>query len=198
MTTPGDDRRQEAARLQEAQPDDRALFTVGHGTSEAGPFVDLLRTARIDTLVDVRAHPGSRRVPHMARPALEQWLPDAGIAYRWEPRLGGRRRTSPSSVNVALTDASFRGYADYMSTSEFVDARAELLRDLGDRRTVVMCAESVWWRCHRRLIADAVELLDHVRVVHLFHDGRLVPHPPMAVARVDGDHLVYDRAVDSE
>jgi uncharacterized protein (DUF488 family) len=175
---------------------DGALFTVGHGTCDAGPFADLLRTARIDALVDVRAHPGSRRVPHMERSALAQWLPHAGVSYRWEPRLGGRRRTSPSSVNVALRDSSFRGYADYMSTSEFVDARADLLCDVGDRRTVVMCAESVWWRCHRRLIADAVVLLDEVAVLHLFHDGRLVPHPPMAVARVDGDHLVYDGIVD--
>ncbi len=167
------------------------LLTVGHGTSDADAFAALLRTAGIASVVDVRSYPGSRRVPHMARVALAEWLPNAGIAYRWEPRLGGRRPTSAHSPNVALEQPGFRAYADYMSSTEYAEAEADLLVDVERRCTVIMCAESLWWRCHRRLIADSVALLDHVPVEHLFHDGRIVPHTPMPVARVDGDHLVY-------
>jgi len=172
----------------------RALLTVGHGTLELDAFRTLVESAQIALLVDVRSHPASRRVPHMARPALEKWLPEAGIEYRWEPRLGGRRRASPNSANVALENAGFRGYADYMTTRDFVEARVDLVAQARERRTVVMCAESVWWRCHRRLIADSVMLLDRLEVVHLFHDRRLVRHTPMPIARIDGEHLVYDLA----
>lgn len=169
-----------------------ALLTVGHGTLELDAFRTLVVSAEIALLVDVRSHPASRRVPHMARAALEAWLPDAGIEYRWEPRLGGRRRASCNSVNVALENAAFRGYADYMTTRDFVEARVDLIAQARERRTVVMCAESVWWRCHRRLIADSVVLLDRLAVMHLFHDRRLARHPPMSIARVEGEHLVYD------
>jgi uncharacterized protein (DUF488 family) len=172
--------------------DPRTLVTIGHGTLDREPFVRLLTSEMIDLVVDVRAYPGSRRVPHMARAELETWLPDAGIAYRWEPRLGGRRRTSATSANLRLEHPAFRGYADYMATPEFTEARAALVADALDRRTVIMCAESVWWRCHRRLIADSVLLLDGMPVAHLFHDGRVVPHSPFAVARIEDDHLVYD------
>jgi uncharacterized protein (DUF488 family) len=176
---------------------ERALLTVGHGTLNRDAFINLVKAAQIGLLVDVRSYPGSRRVPHMARTALEKWLPDAGVDYRWEPRLGGRRRTSPGSVNIALEHPSFRGYADYMTSPEFAEARAQLVIDARERRTVIMCAESVWWRCHRRLIADSVMLLDRLAVTHLFHDSRLVPHTPMPVARVDGRHLVYDLIADA-
>ncbi len=171
------------------------LITVGHGTLDRDAFILLLKSARVDALVDVRSYPGSRRVPHMARAALEDWLPSAGIAYRWEPRLGGRRRMSPTSVNVALEHPAFRGYADHMATPEFAAARADLLADTQERCTVIMCAESVWWRCHRRLIADAVVLLDRAPVAHLFHDGRLASHAPLPVARIEENHLVYDLTV---
>jgi uncharacterized protein (DUF488 family) len=142
---------------------------------------------------------GLRRRPRCRspRPALEKWLPDRGVDYRREPRLGGRRRTSPGSANMALEHPSFRGYADYMTSPEFAEARAQLVIDARERRTVIMCAASVWWRCHRRLIADSVMLLDRLAVTHLFHDGRLVPHTPMPVARVDGLHLVYDLMADA-
>ena len=167
------------------------VHTVGHGTLERDAFVDLVSGAGIESLVDIRAFPGSRRHPHFAREAMEAWLPGAGIAYRWEPRLGGRRRGAADSPNTALTNSSFRAYADYMAGPEFA-AGLEATLDLAANAAVtVMCSESLWWRCHRRLVADATVLLRDVEVVHLFHDGRVQPHTPMAEARVDDGHVVY-------
>jgi uncharacterized protein (DUF488 family) len=169
-----------------------AIVTVGHGTLDPDPFAELARGAGIDLIVDVRAYPGSRRVPQFGRDALAEWLPAAGVRYRWEPRLGGRRPSVPGSKRVALTHSAFRAYADYMETGEFRLGLDSVLADAANARVAVMCSESVWWRCHRRLIADEVVLVDGRPVEHLFHDGRRQPHPPMPEARVDGTHLVYD------
>jgi uncharacterized protein (DUF488 family) len=168
------------------------LRTVGHGTLPEDDFAALVFDAGIGLVVDVRSFPASRRHPQFRREAMEQWLPDAGVAYRWEPRLGGRRRPRPDSPHVALRVPAFRGYADHMETEEFRDAVDELLAEAGARPAAVMCAESVWWRCHRRLLADATVLLRGAGVEHLFHDGRLDAHRPTPEARVDGQHLVYD------
>lgn len=174
------------------------LITVGHGTLPADDLVDLLRQAGVELLVDVRTHPGSRRNPQFNRGELETWLPEAGIDYRWEPRLGGRRDPVEDSEHVALEHPQFRAYADHMAGEDFRTALAEVLGEARDRRVAVMCAESVWWRCHRRLLADAAVLLHDVQVRHLFHDGRLQPHPPMEVARVDDGRVVYDVGADRE
>ena len=116
---------------------------------------------------------------------MSQWIPEAAAAaYRWEPRLGGFRKTRAGSPNVALRHPSFRGYADYMETDEFARALAQLLADAADAQTAVMCSESLWWRCHRRLIADAAQLLHGVPVRHLMHDGSLRPHQQTAGVRV--------------
>jgi uncharacterized protein (DUF488 family) len=168
------------------------LRTVGHGTLTADELGRLVAGAGVELLVDVRSFPASRRHPQFRREAMEHWLPDAGVAYRWEPRLGGRRRPAPESPHGALRVAAFRGYADHMETPEFRDALEELVTDAEAGPTAVMCAESLWWRCHRRLLADAVVLLCGVPVEHLFHDGRLEAHKPMPEARVDGHRLVYD------
>jgi uncharacterized protein (DUF488 family) len=168
------------------------LRTIGHGTLTADELARLLTGAGVEELVDVRSFPASRRHPQFRRDAMERWLPDAGIGYRWEPRLGGRRRPAPDSPHGALRVVAFRGYADHMETPEFRDALDELLTDAATRPTAVMCAESVWWRCHRRLLADATVLLHATPVEHLFHDGRLEAHHPMPEARVDGHRLVYD------
>jgi uncharacterized protein (DUF488 family) len=168
------------------------LRTVGHGTLPADDFAALVSDAGIEVVVDVRSFPASRRHPQFGREAMEGWLPDAGVAYRWEPRLGGRRRPRPDSPHGALRVPAFRGYADHMETQEFGDAVDELLVEAGTRRAAVMCAESVWWRCHRRLLADAAVLLRGAAVEHLFHDGRLDPHRPTPEARVDRRRLVYD------
>ena len=167
-------------------------MTVGHGTLDAPPFAELVRGAAVDLVVDVRSYPGSRRVPHFGRAVLEERLPAAGVAYRWEPRLGGRRRSVPGSRHVALTQAGFRAYADHLETEDFQLGLADLLEDAATSRVAVMCSESVWWRCHRRLIADDLVLVHGARVEHLFHDARLQPHVPMPAARLEGRGLVYD------
>lgn len=176
------------------------LVTVGHGTLAADDFLRLLRDAVVEELVDVRSHPGSRRVPQFGREAMKGWVPKGGIAYRWEPALGGRRRSQGPSRNVALRNESFRAYADHMASEEFRDALAALAAAARTRTVATMCAESVWWRCHRRLIADAAVLLYGVDVRDLFHDGRLVGHEPAResrLAKINGeDFVVCDVGVD--
>jgi uncharacterized protein (DUF488 family) len=168
------------------------VLTVGHGTLSAEALVDLLRGAGVSQLVDVRSYPGSRHNPQFGREAMEGWLPEAGIGYSWERDLGGRRRPVPGSKHRALRVAAFGAYADHMETGPFRTAVDQLLEDAADAHKVVMCSESVWWRCHRRLLADHLRLVRSVEVLHLMHDGRLQPHPITEGARLDGDTVVYD------
>lgn len=172
------------------------LLTVGHGTATAEAFVDLLRGAGVEEVVDVRRYPGSRRHPHFGSDAMASWLADSGLGYVHLPSLGGRRRGDPSSPNIGLRNEQFRAYADHMATQEFRDGVADLLARVAERRVAVMCSESVWWRCHRRLVADHLVLVEEVDVGHLFHDGRLAGHVPTETSRRDGDHVVYDVGVD--
>jgi uncharacterized protein (DUF488 family) len=146
----------------------------------------------VESVVDVRTAPGSRRHPQFNREELERWLPAAGLAYRWERRLGGFRRASPDSPHSALRHPSFRGYADHLGTAEFAEALQGVLTEAGERPVTVMCSETLWWRCHRRLIADVVVLLHHWDVHHLGHDGRLFDHRPTGGVRVADGVLLYD------
>jgi uncharacterized protein (DUF488 family) len=123
---------------------------------------------------------------------MERWLPAAGVAYRWEGRLGGFRRPDRRSPNVALRHGAFRGYADHMRTPAFLEALSRLAAEAAARPTCVMCAEALWWRCHRRLLADAAALLHGARVLHLGHEGRLTPHAPTEGVRRAGGLLCYD------
>jgi uncharacterized protein (DUF488 family) len=171
----------------------QALVTFGHGTADRDRLSDLLRAAHIAAVVDVRSAPGSRRNPDAGRERLRQWLPDRGIAYRWEPRLGGFRKPPPDSPDAVWRNDSFRGYAAYTRTAEFLDAITLLLEEAAHRRTAVMCGEAVWWRCHRRLIADFAVLARGRPVLHLMHDGRLIPHALSQGVRLRDDGLlVYD------
>ena len=168
------------------------LYTVGHGTRALDDFVRLLHEHRINELVDVRRYPGSRRNPQFARATLEQELPARGIAYSWRgDRLGGRRHGGSASRHSGLRNTAFRAYADHMDSAEFREALSELLDDARERRVGVMCAETVWWRCHRRLIADAATMRG-VDVVHLGM-GTPQPHVVTPALRPD-DHgfPVYD------
>jgi len=168
------------------------LLTVGHGTLDRAALSDLLRTAGVTTLVDVRRFPGSRAHPHVAADALAGWLPNLGIAYRSEPRLGGRRRLPPGGVSEDpwWTVEAFRAYAAHTRTPEFAAALDEVLAEAGAATVAVMCSESVWWRCHRRLIADVAVLGRGVPVHHLMPDGRLAEHRPSEGAVLGADGVV--------
>ena len=172
----------------------QTIRTVGHGTLEAEAFADLLHGAGLATVVDVRRFPGSRRSPQFGSDAMRAWLADAGLGYEWYEALGGRRTPAPDSPNVALRNLQFRGYADHMATPSFAAGVAELVAVARRGPTTVMCAESVWWRCHRRLLADHLVLVEQATVEHLFHDGRVVEHAATPEARRVGDHVVYDLA----
>jgi uncharacterized protein (DUF488 family) len=168
------------------------LITVGHGTLSEERFGQLLQEAGVKLLVDVRRAPGSRRHPHFGRDQMDSWVPGLGVGYRWEPDLGGWRKAAPDSPNTALRNDSFRGYADYMATPDFWAALDGVLAQAADQRTAVMCSEAVYWRCHRRLIADASVLARRAVVEHLGHDGRLSPHRLTEGVRAEGGSVVYD------
>ena len=144
---------------------DVTVWTIGHSTRTADKFEQVLAAHGIRAVADVRRFPGSRRYPHFGRDALAVSLPRCGVEYAWMPALGGRRRPRPDSRNLAWRNLAFRGYADYMETAEFAAALDELLALARRLPTAVMCAELLWWRCHRRLVADA-----------LVHQGMTVIH----------------------
>ena len=154
------------------------LLTVGHGPEDRDRLGARLSDAGITSLVDVRRFPGSRNNPDVRREALALWLPAAGIGYRWEERLGGRRRIPPGEpvADDWWTVAQFAAYAAHTRTVEFRTALDEVLAEAAPSTVAVMCSESVWWRCHRRLIADVAVLGRGVPVQHLMPDGRLAPH----------------------
>ena len=166
--------------------------TLGHGTLTGDAFAALARDAGVEIVADVRRFPGSRRLPHFASEAMAAWLPEQGIGYRWIGALGGRRPAHPDSPNVLLRNPQFRGYADHMASAEFAAGVAELCALAADHRVAVMCAESVWWRCHRRLLADHLVLVEGAEVRHVFHDHRVTEHPVTAGARVEEGRVVYD------
>jgi uncharacterized protein (DUF488 family) len=174
----------------EGQP---MLLTFGHGAASAEQLVTLLRSAGVSMVIDVRSIPASRRHPHVARAEIRHWLPDAGIGYRWDKRLGGLRKPEPDSPDVAWHVDSLRGYAGHMRTEGFLAAVDQVLALASARGTAVMCAESLWWRCHRRMLADFICTARSVPVRHLMHDGRLQEHQlsPGLRLREDG-LLVYD------
>ena len=170
------------------------LLTLGHGTASAGELAQLIRDASIEALVDVRSVPKSRRHPQFWREEMERWVPECtGADYWWSKALGGFRKPDPNSHNIALRHPSFRAYADYMETDEFRVALGELLARAAMSRVAIMCSETLWWRCHRRLISDAALLLHGVPVLHLMHDGSLRAHIPTTGVRVAADlTLRYD------
>lgn len=169
------------------------LLTYGHGTASSERTVATLRAAAVSSLVDIRIAPGSKRNPQFARAAMEEWLPGAGIAYRWEKRLGGFRKPSPGNPDTAWREEMYRGYAEYMRSAEFGAAVDGVLAEAADRQVAVMCSESLWWHCHRRLLADFVSAARRVPVGHLLHDGRIEEHRPSPGLRIRDDGLlVYD------
>lgn len=170
------------------------ILTFGHGTADAEEITRLLTGAGVRRLVDVRTAPGSKHNPDVHRDALAGYLPEAGIGYRWERRLGGWRKAPVDTPDLALRNRAFAGYADHMRSADFLAAIDDLLREAAAERAAMMCAETLWWRCHRKMIADFVTLAQGVDVRHLMHDGALMPHRPSAEARLLPDQgiLVYD------
>ena len=167
-----------------------SLWTIGHSTLAIEDFVRLLEAFEIQLLADVRSFPGSRRYPHFNRENLRSSLAPAEIEYAHLPELGGRRRARPDSINMAWRNESFRGYADYMETIGFADGISRLLDVAAQRRTAIMCAESLWWRCHRSLISDYLKA-QGVEVVHILAAGKSETHPFTSAAKVVEGELSY-------
>ncbi len=167
------------------------VWTIGHSTRSQEEFVAVLKAQGIEAVADVRSLPGSRRYPHFDAEVLARALAAAGIGYQWIPALGGRRRTRPDSRNTAWRSAAFRGYADYMETEAFRAGIEELLALARSRRTAVLCAEAVWWRCHRSLIADYLKV-HGIKVVHLFDEKKTEEHPYTPAAHIEDGRLSYE------
>lgn len=170
------------------------LLTLGHGTLEQPELAALIRSSGITRLVDVRTVPQSRTHPWVWSERMAVWVPEeAGAAYCWEPALGGFRKPGPHSHNTALRNSAFRGYADYMETAAFGEAMRQLVKTLSDAVTAIMCSETLWWRCHRRLIADAAVMLYGIDVRHLSPKAKAQPHVLTQGVRRAGDALRYDQ-----
>jgi uncharacterized protein (DUF488 family) len=166
------------------------VWTIGHSTRAGVDFIHILKAHQINTLVDVRSFPGSRRYPQFNSSALSESLAGEGIIYHHLPTLGGRRRPSPDSKNTAWRNSSFRAYADHMETDDFKEG-IERLRELACKsRTTVMCAEALWWRCHRSLIADYLKALG-VTVIHVSDEKQTQLHPYTSAARIIQGRLSY-------
>ncbi len=167
----------------------RTVHTIGHSTRTAQAFVDLLRSHRIELLVDVRRWPASRRFPHFNREPLAEFLKGAGIDYLWRGDLGGFRKASPDSVNTAWRVATFRAYADFMLTNEFAQIMSEMETLAGNARMALMCAEAVPWQCHRQLIADAFVIRSWT-VRHIMDEG-CQKHRLPPFAQPEGTKVFY-------
>jgi uncharacterized protein (DUF488 family) len=167
------------------------LYTIGHSTRTLDELVSALHAHGIETLVDIRAFPMSRRLPHFNRESLERSLPEQGIRYIWIKALGGyRKATRKDSPHTALRNASFRNYADYTLTPDFEQAMGELLRLAEQSRTAYMCAERVYFRCHRMIVSDWLVAHGH-EVLHIDAEGPTRRHKLFAEARLIDGQVIY-------
>ena len=178
------------ARQDRLVPKATIICTIGHSTRAIDEFIALLRAHEITHLVDVRTVPRSRHNPQFNKDQLPVSLNGASVRYSHMPGLGGLRRTRPDSVNDGWRNASFRGYADYMQTDEFVDNIRELMALAAAEKCALMCAEAVPWRCHRSLIADAL-VVRGVRVDEIIGLNSCKPHRLTPFARVEGERITY-------
>jgi uncharacterized protein (DUF488 family) len=166
------------------------FWTIGHSTRSAEDLAAPLIEHQIALLVDVRRFPGARRYPHFNRENMETFLRTKRIEYRHFPELGGRRPALKDSPNTAWRNEAFRGYADYMMSSEFEEAMERLLALAREKRLAVMCAESLWWQCHRALISDYAKA-QAVRVWHIMGPGKVEEHPYTSAANLVEGRLSY-------
>ena len=172
-----------------------SVWTIGHSTRPIDELVAALKSFGIGALVDVRTYPGSRRYPQFNKPNLAASLAGVEIEYRHSPELGGRRRAKPDSMNMAWRNEMFRGYADHMETEEFREGIDRLLELARESRTAIMCAEAVWWKCHRSLIADHLKATG-VTVLHILSEGKAEEHPYTSAARIVNGQLSYRGVLD--
>ena len=168
------------------------IWTIGHSTRTIDEFISLLKANEIKVLADVRSWPGSTRYPHFNKDALTESLTAHGIRYEHFPELGGKRKSKPDSRNTAWRNASFRGYADYMETEQFQNGIVRLLDTASEAGPIaIMCAEAVWWRCHRSLIADCLKAGGR-EVLHVLGANKVEPHPYTSAARIVNGELSYE------
>jgi uncharacterized protein (DUF488 family) len=173
------------------------VFTIGHSTRTLEVFINLLKAHGVEKLVDVRTIPRSRANPQFNGDTLPKSLRRVGIGYRHLKQLGGLRRASPDSQNLGWRNASFRGFADYMATTEFAQGLEKLLKLAAEKQVAIMCAEAVPWRCHRSLIADAL-VVRRVGAEHIMSAKRRQPHQLTAFAHVRGKHITYPEQAESK
>jgi uncharacterized protein (DUF488 family) len=166
------------------------IYTIGHSTRPLDEFIKLLRAYGVEQLADIRTMPRSRRHPHFSREALSGSLPDAGVRYRHFAELGGLRKARADSSNSAWRHPGFRGYADYMETPAFAAALDELVAFSREAPTAIMCAEAIWWRCHRQLVADAL-VARGIEVLHITSATAARRHTLTDFAQLDGERVVY-------
>ena len=169
------------------------IFSIGHSTHELADFLRLLAAHQVEQVADVRAHPGSRRLPWFGRDVLARELPRNGLIYVHLPELGGRRRPSPDSPNGGWEVEGFRAYADHMAGAEFAAGLGSLQGLARRKATAMMCAEGLWWRCHRRLVSDALTVAGW-EVVHIAPDGGATVHELTPFAVLEAGRLTYPPA----
>jgi len=170
------------------------IWTIGHSTHTPEALIALLRHYRIEAIADVRRFPGSRRLPQFMSANLEASLAQHGIGYEWIEELGGRRRASPGPNTSAWRNTSFRGYAEHLKSEEFASGLQRLLRLAARQPTAMMCAEVLWWRCHRSMVSDVLKLRG-IEVWHIQDAQRLTLHPYTSPARLEDGELTYDEGV---
>ena len=168
------------------------IWTIGHSTRAIDEFIALLQSQEIRAIADVRLLPGSKRYPHFNADALADSLGRARIRYEHFRELGGRRKPRPDSHNAAWRNDAFRGYADYMETEEFQHGIERLRALAAETRTAIMCAEAVWWRCHRALVSDYLKVRG-TEVTHILSATKTEPHPFTSAARVVDGELTYGK-----
>ena len=168
----------------------KTIFTIGHSNHPFEEFLEMLKAFEIETLVDIRRYPGSRKYPHFNKDHLEKSLPEKEIQYLHYEDLGGRRKVKPDSHNTAWRLDSFRGYADYMETDSFQKAIEKLETLAKEKRVAYMCSEAVWWSCHRSLVSDYLKN-EGWNVQHIMSKTKSNEHPYTKSARIINDKLVY-------
>jgi uncharacterized protein (DUF488 family) len=175
----------------------KTIWTIGHSTHSIEKLVAMLQSFNVQSVVDVRRYPGSRKYPQFNKEALEVLLAENSIHYVHIGNLGGRRKTSPDSKNTGWRHIAFRGYADYMETSGFKDGVEELLRSASAYRTAYMCSEALWWRCHRALISDYLKLHGW-KVMHIMGSGKAEEHPYTKPSKIVNGALNYEMELKSD